>query len=35
MNYKFEEEGYQGNIKIALKYHPVTKSSGNKRFKKN
>lgn len=25
MNYKFEEEGYQGNIKIALKYHPVTK----------
>ena len=25
LNYKFEEVGYQGNIKIALKYHPVTK----------
>ena len=26
LNYKFEdEEGYQGNIKIALKYHPETK----------
>ena len=25
MNYKFEDEGYQGNIKIALKYHPITK----------
>lgn len=24
-NYKFEDEGPQGNIKIALKYHPITK----------
>ena len=27
LNYKFEDVGYQGNIKIALKYHPVTKVS--------
>jgi len=25
LNYKFEEEGPQGNIKIALKYHPESK----------
>lgn len=25
LNYKFEDEGHQGNIKIALKYHPITK----------
>jgi len=25
LNYKIEEEGIQGNIKIALKYHPETK----------
>ncbi|HYW96537.1 MAG TPA: 30S ribosomal protein S8 [Bacteroidales bacterium] len=25
LNYKFEESGPQGNIKIALKYHPETK----------
>jgi len=25
LNYKFEDEGPQGNIKIALKYNPVTK----------
>lgn len=25
LNYKFEDEGPQGIIKIALKYHPVTK----------
>lgn len=25
LNYKFEEEGPQGTIKIALKYHPKTK----------
>jgi len=25
LNYKFEENEVQGNIKIALKYHPVTK----------
>ena len=27
LNYKFEDEGPQGVIKIALKYHPVTKLS--------
>ncbi len=26
-NYKFEETGVQGTIKIALKYHPITKTS--------
>ena len=26
LNYKFEEDEKQGKIKIALKYHPVTKS---------
>ncbi|MEJ2595531.1 MAG: 30S ribosomal protein S8 [bacterium] len=25
LNYKFEDDNAQGNIKIALKYHPVTK----------
>lgn len=25
LNYKFEKEGPQGNIKIALKYHPESK----------
>lgn len=25
LNYKFEDSDVQGNIKIALKYHPVTK----------
>jgi len=31
LNYKFEEEvGYQGNIKIALKYNPDTKISAIK-----
>ncbi len=25
LNYKFEDDSTQGNIKIALKYHPVTK----------
>ena len=25
LNYKFEDDSVQGNIKIALKYHPVTK----------
>lgn len=31
LNYKFEDEvGYQGNIKIALKYHPETKVSAIK-----
>ena len=27
LNYKFEDNGPQGTIKIALKYHPVTKQS--------
>ncbi|MCD4746774.1 MAG: 30S ribosomal protein S8 [Bacteroidales bacterium] len=27
LNYKFEEDSKQGYIKIALKYHPVTKLS--------
>jgi len=27
LNYKFDEEKKPGNIKIALKYHPVTKLS--------
>lgn len=26
-NYKFEDEGPQGNIKIALKYNPLTKKN--------
>ena len=30
LNYKFEEEGPQGNIKIALKYHPETKANAIK-----
>lgn len=30
LNYKFEEEGPQGNIKIALKYHPETKTNAIK-----
>jgi small subunit ribosomal protein S8 len=35
LNYKFEEEkGYQGNIKIALKYHPETKVSAIKGLKR-
>lgn len=25
LNYKFEDEGVQGSIKVALKYHPKTK----------
>ncbi len=25
LNYKFEDEGPQGTIKIALKYHPISK----------
>ena len=32
LNYKFEDIGYQGNIKIALKYHPVTKISAIKKI---
>ena len=29
LNYKFEKEGPQGNIKIALKYHPETDAAEN------
>jgi len=31
LNYKFEDEGPQGNIKIALKYHPISKVSAIKK----
>jgi small subunit ribosomal protein S8 len=35
LNYKFEDEvNYQGNIKIALKYHPETKTSAIKALKR-
>jgi small subunit ribosomal protein S8 len=34
LNYKFEDIGYQGNIKIALKYHPVTKTSAIKKLER-
>ena len=30
LNYKFEEEGPQGSIKIALKYNPDTKANAIK-----
>lgn len=33
LNYKFEDEGPQGMIKIALKYHPETKQSAIKVIK--
>jgi len=34
LNYKFEDEGFQGNIKIALKYNPVTKISAIKKIQR-
>ena len=34
LNYKFEDEGYQGLIKIALKYHPETKQPAFKSIKR-
>jgi small subunit ribosomal protein S8 len=34
LNYKFNEEGPQGTIKIALKYHPETKVSAIKGIKR-
>jgi len=35
LNYKFEEtDNHQGNIKIALKYHPVTKVPAIKSLKR-
>ncbi len=33
LNYKFEDEGPQGKIKIALKYHPETKISAIRTIK--
>ncbi len=32
LNYKFEEDKLQGIIKIALKYHPITKVSAIKKI---
>src|SRR3989337_3047794 len=32
LNYKFEDESSRGNIKIALKYNPVTKTSAIKKI---
>lgn len=34
LNFKFEDIGYQGNIKIALKYHPVTKAPAIKKLER-
>lgn len=34
VSYKFEDEGPQGNIKIALKYHPKTKVSAIKKLER-
>ncbi len=34
LNYKFEDNNTQGNIKIALKYHPVTKQSAIKKLQR-
>lgn len=32
LNYKFEDDSVQGSIKIALKYHPVSKTSAIKKL---
>lgn len=34
LNFKFEDVGPQGNIKIALKYHPSTKTSAIKKLER-
>lgn len=34
LNYKFEDSDVQGNIKIALKYNPVTKTSAIKKLER-
>ena len=34
LNYKFEDDGVQGVIKIALKYHPVTKVPAIKKMQR-
>lgn len=33
-NYKFEDTGVQGVIKIALKYHPITKTSAIRKLQR-
>jgi small subunit ribosomal protein S8 len=33
-NYKFEDEGVQGKIKVALKYHPITKTSAIRKMER-
>lgn len=34
LNYKFEDDNKQGSIKIALKYHPVTKTSAIRKLER-
>ncbi|HNY09496.1 MAG TPA: 30S ribosomal protein S8 [Tenuifilaceae bacterium] len=34
LNYKFEDDGKQGTIKIALKYHPETKKNAIKHIER-
>ncbi len=34
LNYKFEDNGPQGNIKIALKYHPISKVPAIKKLER-
>jgi small subunit ribosomal protein S8 len=34
LNYKFEDDGVQGSIKIALKYHPETKEPAIKSLRR-
>ncbi len=34
LNYKFEDQGHQGTIKIALKYDPVTKHAAIRKLKR-
>lgn len=34
LNYKFEDDNAQGNIKIALKYHPVSKVPAIKKMER-
>ena len=34
LSYRFEEDNKQGNIKIALKYHPQTKVSAIKKIQR-
>lgn len=34
LSYKFEDSGIQGNIKIALKYHPTTKIPAIKKLER-